>query len=496
MLKFRKFVWPGLLIFLSVMRFCANGLIYYPQLDDYIQYYKYTSLNSPAEAVIKYGMLAARPLSNAADVFVWANFWGNLFFAVIILAVLYAFSAILFYKIFKIIFGIENKAAALIYLLLPLNIEGTYWLSASTRVVCGLFFVSLAALLLIKWLEKNKILYLILFAVLQLCAMAAYEQTLMLTAALSFIIIIKYKQNKKIIFAGLIIIINLLIYFIFTGYFKQSSALYSGVDIISPFSLNFWTDQLPHVLKQIIAAFAGGGFLVLFNGFIRGVKLIFSGEMAVFAILALFCAVLTGFYFYKNKNLNKKANYNIIFLAGLFLILAPIAPHVLKSNPWFSLRGTVCSFPGIMLCLQVIFNKFKLKNFISGFACGLFIFIAFIATGSELLDYKQTYITDQKVMSAIADAIDLENFHGRVALVGLEPDYLENQNFYFHEHIHGVTESDWALSGALYAYSNGKLDPAARFVPVNNPESDYLNFDLIFIYKNGIFIEINQGDIK
>ncbi len=93
-------------------------------------------------------------------------------------------------------------------------------------------------------------------------------------------------------------------------------------------------------------------------------------------------------------------------------------------------------------------------------------------------------------MAAIADAIDLVSIKGRVALLGVMPNYLPDQNYYYHEHIHGVTESDWALSGALYAYSGGKLDPAARFVPLYGDAAEQVlsgeigGFDEIYIYDS------------
>lgn len=520
----------ALLFLLSAARFLANGFEYYPQLDDYIQYYKYTSLNTPAGAVAKYGMLAARPLSNAADVFVWSKFWGGLLAAVLILSALYAASAILFRRVFARLFpaagGAGGNAFALLYLLIPLNIEGTYWLSASTRVVCGLFWTALAAEFFLRWLERVKPAYAALYGFAQLCAMAAYEQALMLTAALTALIMLaEFRKSGSKTLVGLLTLSNGLFYWAFISFFRDSSALYaSAYGSVSPFSAYFWTDQLPHVLKQFAAAFVGGGALTLVKGAARGAVLIFTGGKIAFGLISLTCALLVYIYVFARKrragaklDLAAPADAHRIaapLIAGLILAAAPLVPHIIKSEPWFSLRGTVCSLPGIALCFQAVVNfaapRFRriLKGagraeYASAAACALFVLASFLAAGSELDDYRLTYEHDVAVMAALDEAVDLDTVTGRIALANVEPDYLADQNFYYHEHIHGVTESDWALSGALYAYSGGTLDPAARFVPIPSSAVEQAfasvnaggedggpndGYDAVYIYSDGQFV--------
>jgi hypothetical protein len=519
----RKLAGGALLILLSAARFTASGFTYYPQLDDYIQYYKYTSLDTPAAAVIKYGMLAARPLSNAADVFVWANFWGNLFAAVLILSVLYAVSAMLFKSVFAQLFpgqfdGARGNAFTLLYLLLPLNIEGTYWLSASTRVVCGLFWTALAARCLINWLDRSEPRFAALYGIFQLLAMSSYEQALTLSAALTAVIMLmRWRTSRSSTLIGLLTVSNGLFYWTFITHFRDSSALYaSAYGAVSPFTAYFWANQLPHVLKQFTAAFAGGGLLTLFKGAVRGAALIVSDGKLAFGLLTLLCAALTFIYVNAKKHApgeafdfaGSAASHRLAepLIVGLILAATPLAPHVLKANPWFSLRGTVCSLPGIALCVQVFVNRcappinkrlnhLNSAKYISAAACALFVLTAFCATASEINDYKLTYEQDTAVMSALSGALELGNVTGRVALVNVEPSYLSDQNFSYHEHIHGVTESDWALSGALYAYSGGTLNPSVRFVPLASGavESVFADgyseeYSAIYIYADGKFV--------
>ncbi len=39
----------------------------------------------------------------------------------------------------------------------------------------------------------------------------------------------------------------------------------------------------------------------------------------------------------------------------------------------------------------------------------------------------------------------------KVGILNLKASYLPDQNFYYHEHIHGCTESSWAFSGLITA---------------------------------------------
>lgn len=503
---------------LSAARFCALGAKYYPQLDDYIQYYKYTALCSPPEAVIKYGMLAARPLSNAADVFVWAKFWPNLFWAVIIISILYAASALLFLEVFAALFPSFFKgggtAFLLFYLLLPLNIEGTYWLSASTRVVSGLFWASLSARLFVRWLEGGGAWNVLAFALFQLLAMASYEQSLMLSAALTLMIAYHYrkKSGRRALFT-LVTLSNGLLYWAFVLQFRENSPLYSSAyEAVLPHTAYFWHTQLPHVLKQFAAAFVGGGVMTLAKGALRGAVLVI-GAKPWFLVITLLCSGLVALYLIFSGTIaaasgtsrnaygsdsDAGAESSIFpLLFGLILAAAPLAPHVIKANPWFSLRGTVTSFPGLGLCLMAlgspVLRRAKQSRAFYRAAAGAsaaFVALCFFAAASELEDYRLTYENDQAVMAAIAEAIDLVSIKGRVALLGVMPNYLPDQNYYYHEHIHGVTESDWALSGALYAYSGGKLDPAARFVPLYGDAAEQVlsgeigGFDEIYIYDS------------
>ena len=138
-----------LLFALVFIRFTYYGLKYYPQLDDYLHYSIYTPQTITAD------FLTTRPLASIFDIYVWGSFWGNMIVAVLILSILYTLAIYLLMRVFRQYFSC-GWMFLLIAALLPLGFEGLYWISASSRIIVGLFFASLAALMLQCFYERRK----------------------------------------------------------------------------------------------------------------------------------------------------------------------------------------------------------------------------------------------------------------------------------------------------------------------------------------------------
>jgi hypothetical protein len=94
--------------------------------------------NPISDVILRIGLLSSRPFAGIFDVFVWAKFWDNLSIAMLILTAMYGVACYLFYRIL-------NKYVrcgflfALLVGLAPFLSEGTYWISASSRIVVSLF---------------------------------------------------------------------------------------------------------------------------------------------------------------------------------------------------------------------------------------------------------------------------------------------------------------------------------------------------------------------
>lgn len=143
-----------LLYLLLMVRNCACGPTYYPQLDDYIQYHNYASAASFQALQQSTGLLDTRPLAGLADYFVWSPMFDHMILGLALISLLYVLTVMLFWKILQRYFHVSILFPVLVTLL-PLGMEGTYWMSAATRVVVGMFFGVLATRIFLKWLDSG-----------------------------------------------------------------------------------------------------------------------------------------------------------------------------------------------------------------------------------------------------------------------------------------------------------------------------------------------------
>ncbi len=198
------------------IRYIYYGFKYYYQLDDYIQYHNFATSLDYGKLIMKEGFLAARPLAGIADLYVWSKFCGVMILGVLLISVMYAVSALLLLSLFRRLFGTGFFFIA-VYTLLPLGFEGTYWMSASSRIVIGLFFSSLAIFIFQEICDSHKFRYIPLWMFIQLISFCFYEQALVFSFTLTIIIMfIKLrsefinKEKRKSLW-GLLSFINIMI---------------------------------------------------------------------------------------------------------------------------------------------------------------------------------------------------------------------------------------------------------------------------------------------
>lgn len=459
---------------LIFLRFCCYGLEYFPQLDDYIQLHNYTAYHPDIWPFMqKLGLLAARPAAGVLDILFWGRLWPALILGCALIAGLYAGSALLFRRVWSKYFS-TGWLFLVIYALLPLGMEGTYWLSAANRVVPSLFFTALAMGLFQRWCEGGRKGFLIAWFFVQLASMSFYEQGLVLSVTgVLLVALLELREGRRRPLWALLTFVNAGIYFAFTSAFSNS-ALYAGRSaVVLPWQEG-WRDWvfLP-ALRQVLAAFVKGGVWITGKGFLRGARLIAAGSLWLWLLLALvLCEVL--FLLARRERLDRSRGREDLtaLIVGLLMALAPVTIFFVLANPWFSLRGTVASFCGLALMADTLAGLLlrRLKNCadVTAALCGVLALVFCVAAVSEVHDYRATWKDDQAVMAAIragtedGRALPAE---GDTLILGIEPSYLAEQNFSFHEHIHGVTESRWALTGGLQCVSGRGDFPYVKPLP-------------------------------
>lgn len=432
---------------LSVLRLLLAGPIYMPLLDDYIQYHNYAHLMGGfASAVKTLGLFAARPIAGLLDIVLWSRFYENLFVAVILIALLYAASAVVFRRLFE-----AGSFFYVVYLLFPLNLEGTYWLSAATRIVPALLLAGLAG----TYAKGKKP-----FAAGICCLLAAgfYEQGFVLAAGL----VIWYATTRRDWRVAAIPPVCFGLYFFITR-LAGDSALYGGrTQYVMPWEIfGSVTGQIWSVLK--------GGAIITVKGAARGLT---TGVWA-FALMAVCLYIVWSLH-------NNSTGRPHMILLGLAFAAGPLAPFFVISNPWVSMRAAACCIPGLALAADAALGS---RRTVSTVLAAVFLF----ATASELADYVSVARYDAAVLTALAQATEGMGRVENVGVYGLEPYILPEQNYIWHEHIHGVTESRWALTGGLRAVANS-MD-----VPTVTPLAKNIYIDYADLSQYDCFLKIDNG---
>lgn len=469
------------------LRYLFFGFEYYYQLDDYIQHHNYVltteyQWGETWATLERMGLLSYRPLAGILDLTLWSLLFEEMILGVALITVLYAVSALFFYKLFREIFSC-SPLFLVIYTMIPLGFEGSYWMSASTRILPPLCCLSLALWFFHKFCKLGELKDFLWFFLFQCLSYCFYEQVLALsiTAVVLLMVyhLIFFKSRRIRALSGCSFLLSALLYVLVTKYAPTSAMVASRTEFIFP-SPYYYEVFLPDLLEQLKLSFLHGGFYTIYTGFFRGIAMIFQQSAYGYLLLSLFLP-LGIVFFPKEERLEPKGNKNhkrllstedktkklpsiVGFVVGFLLFLAPISMFFIIANPWFSLRGTVPSFCGIALMIDMVFRLCSGKYF---FALGkvtavVLSFLSLVASVSELSDYKATYDNDSAVISALYPFVSHYDSSVSVAVFGVEPSFLEEVNFQYHEHFHGVTESQWALSGAL---TTRKDETGAKLMP-------------------------------
>lgn len=493
-----------LLFGLIFVRYCYYGFEYYLQLDDYIQYHNYTAYSSDLTALIKnLGLLSARPLAGLADIYMWSSFYGCMIVAVGIISAMYAASAVLLHKVFAERLG-TGWLFFVVYALLPIAFEGSYWVSASSRIIVGLFFASAALLCFDSWCRQGGKLCLVSFAVLQLLAFCLYEQIVLFSGAATLIIMLFcIKPHEKRGLWGFWMFANAAIYLVITklapaGINAARSAMYF------PWQEGYWQNLFFPLNYQLEQAFVGGNAATCGKGLLRGFELLFREPNVIYVIIILaLCALL----FFLSRGV-RRSSVSVVaeLVSGLFLAVAPVLVFYILKDAWFGARNVVPSLCGLALIadavFDLIFGRLKKGATIQAAIVSVLALLCCVASVSELHDYRETYLADSAVTSAASNALADSEFSGEgaILLLNVDASYVTDANFYYHEHGYGVTSSDWALTGAVRAVSGRgdlpMLSPVSKYRPYITDEAA-LSKARAFFYSGGEFFPVtlkNGGD--
>lgn len=425
-------VFYAVFIILSVYKVSFCGFYYLPYLDDYVQYIFYPSVQNPLDTILFGGAGTAftRPLAAILDVYFWSLFAHNFSYALIFLTILYAVSGIIFLKALSL-----SPLFLVLYTFLPSLSEGTFWISAATRIIPAMFFTAVS----IYAMQKNSFLSRIIFFISNLLSLCFYEQIAILSFVLTFFIFLK--NHKKYIQNMMLSVLNI---FIIGIYYFSFGKVSDNADRLS---------LSPEIFKNLKSGFSEVFDLVLFRqiplytkGFSRSMILINENKDFLWLLIMILLCFLFSLFAPEN---NKK----IIRKNGAVLFAAPLIPFFLIKNPWLNFRNVVPSVLGFAILFDSVFSF--LTKYRRAFIFTLTSFFL-ICNTAEVYDYTKTMVHDYNIIRSVAEnpVKDTENEN-----IYYYPETVENylsQTSPYNDHIMSITGSDWGLTGTVRAVTNNK----------------------------------------
>lgn len=490
---------------------------YNPILDDFIQYGVYKLYDNPfKDILLKADFLSARPLAGIFDIYIWSNFYNNLNLAFIIITIMFSVSGILLFKLFKHHFNV-SFVFLLCFGLLPLGSEGVNWLSASTRLVVPVFFMSVGLILMQMFFDTQKIYACVLCQFFIVLSFGFYEQIIILSFLLTLGLIIINRKSKIYYLLALIPSIIIAIPYCCI----RSQSLYGQrVSVIS-----FNNDLLQHVAGVFDAIFNALIVLsddIVNNGLRLGLEIVKNDQNYLFVFVLLLSLIGVFFISYKrNENEDQDVEDQpdlLLLFVSIVLILAPMSIFFIIKNPWISLRNVFPSIIGLSLFIDLIFRYVVRINAIKSILITLLCFVFIMANVAELHDYLKSGLIDQKIAKNTVQYITENNIKTSMTIIGTKEAYIKVATPY-HEHIHNITSSNWAYKGSvtatakslsmpnIYPIAHGKINKLYPHIEeINNFYTLDENFNIIpltytryndnyNIYKDGeLFAEILMYD--
>lgn len=435
----REFLLFALLSTLAVYRFSYLGFHYTPYLDDYIQYYFYPSLKNHWQMIYAggVGVLFTRPLAGLFDLFLWSCFQENPGIAVAIISFLHGISSVLFYKSANRCGVKVGLLFMVFYIFMPVNIEGTYWLSAASRIVFSMFLISLS----LYFLTVKKT---VLFVIFNFLSVWFYEQTAFLALCLAIAACIISNKPKKMIFPILSFAALLAFYMKFGG----------AGDNAHRMELATFPQLWENFLNTITAFFKVLGpvqLKITTIGFTRGFRQL-AADFSLLWLGVLVVLIMGVLHFSQSIDIPQRLNRKNIVL-GVALTAIPLLPFAVVRGSFFNLRNIAPCILGISLISDSLLSVLA-KRF-SHILAAVLIFVFSISATSEVCDYQYTAGRDFDLAKRIAREVKADTVSVSVRINS--PKYYP-QNAPHGDHIMSMTGSDWGLTGIVRTISgNNKV---------------------------------------
>ncbi len=443
-----------------LFKFFNAGFNYFCVLDDYIQYGCYPTYEPLSKVFLGIGTVATRPFAALLDPTVWGSFFPNMATALLIISVIYFLSAKLFDKTLRLCEIRLTPFLYIAYLLLPLTFEATYWISASSRIVVGMFFTSLALYSLIQYIKEKKALALIVYIISSVLSFGFYESIAVFSGLTQALVILRFafpkghhRRNKKtlnLLLVPAICMIAILIYY-------KVGANFIDVSRVSSFSLDNMYSRIIVFLKQFVYIFTAGFFLTTVGGFLDGINILTSNALigALLGTLIIGISFLCA-YSSKKKCASMRIPHSLIL--GAVMTFAPLLPNLLVSDVWLTYRSIFVCLPGLLVLFSPLISILFYNGYARKIAVFIFVFVCLTASVSEVNTYKNVNQVDSFITNEIVNSLNEEVLNGEYpAVVVLPCEVQVPQPSPYKDHVKSVYCADWSATGAVRAAAKNTL---------------------------------------
>ncbi len=438
------------IVFLTALLFkvFSFGAVYYPVLDDYIQYGGYPLYENLSHVYLNIGTIATRPFASLLDPVVWGYFYPDMYIVLAIISVLFFLGAKLISRALERTGVHITPFLYTVLLLCPLGFEGTYWISASSRICVGLFFTGLALFFLVKAIDRRNKMWLLPYILTTLLSFGFYESVMIVSALLQLFVILSLVKNKKKCFMYLLTPVLLGVAMLL--YYKYAQALGVLGSRASSFSISGLGQKLNLFMTQFFEIIVKGGFNTICRGAYQGILIMISDYFGL--IRLILAVVISAVCAYFGAKSDFRANAKICIPIGLVLIFLPFIPNILVSDVWLTFRSIVPCFIGLVLVSAPLFSKLLKKKNIRIGVLFVMVLVFLIANVNELDTYRRVNATDGLYLSKICKKLDDGVLSGnKNTFVVLDEQIITPQVSYYKDHVKSVISSDWALTGAIRA---------------------------------------------
>ena len=451
-MKRQKFLYRCDIAFFLALLFkvFSAGIAYFPVLDDYIQYGSYP-LFDLKHVLFDIGTISSRPLASFLDPVLWGSFWQHMWIALLIITLLYFLTCLL---LDRLLTQEGIKITPVLYsilLLLPITFEGTYWISASSRIVVGMLFAVLATWALKQFLKTDKKWLIPVYGLLCLLSFGFYESVMVFSALLQLFVLIRFVKEKKACKKLWLITIPACLAIVLFVYYRLTANIGALSGRAAGFSVNHLGERVSALLSQFGYIFSAGLMRTTVVGFFDGLSSLVASPLWGLCIGAIIVGVSAACAFYSKKHrLHAKASLCVPL--GLALTLLPLLPHLLVQDVWLTYRSVVLCLPGLCILLAPLAVKLLHNRYARMATVFAMVFVFSVGCVNEVQTYKKVHALDNALLTKVISHLDEDVLAGKKDTILVLPHEVAlPQTSYYKDHVKSVFATDWSLTGAARA---------------------------------------------